>query len=372
MLADRRQSVAEVDRDLRGGRTPYLEIAISRSRAGGVVEEDLVRRVYLGGHRIGRPARHDEKQPGTDRAEQPAARRGAHTRNAWTGHPAALVNEPIDDEKTNRDREEDLVTVVGAYSPALGRRGQRTYRPQSVREALRGRLAVIAEILPAAVGGDLGESRLVEPTRDLRAVRVDEHLLEEALRVIDRDGAALRGADPQREHVDVPREIEIERRQIGRGVLAVRDDHDRLCAPVRALLGRELHGRPLERGLQRRARVRPKAVTGCIERRPHEPRVRGERIPKNARAREERDADSAAGELLAEGLDRALRDVQAIGPDVLDGHALRYVERDDRVERRRGSTPRHLPDLGPDQREYDEKASATDEDQLGDLPRRAR
>src|SRR5207253_2647793 len=37
MLPDRRQSVAEVDRDLRGGRTPHLQIAISRSRAGGVV-----------------------------------------------------------------------------------------------------------------------------------------------------------------------------------------------------------------------------------------------------------------------------------------------------------------------------------------------
>jgi len=64
--------------------------------------------------------------------------------------------------------------------------------------------------------------------------------------------------------------------------------------------------------------------------------------------------------------------VKAIGLDIANGHALRDVESDDRVERRDWGTPRRLADLGTDERDHDEEAARPDKDQLGDLPRGAR
>jgi len=75
-----------------------------------------------------------------------------------------------------------------------------------------------------------------------------------------------------------------------------------------------------------------KAVTGCVKRRPDDLRVRCERVPEDARAGEERDPDTPADELLADDLDRVLSRMQAVGLEVADRHALRYVESDDRVD----------------------------------------
>ena len=371
MLAERRDRVTEIDRDLGCGRTSCLKIAIPRDRACRVAQEELVRRVDLVCDRIGRTARHDEKEQRAHRSENAAAWCRASSWNARTRHRAALVDEPVGDEEDHRDAEEDLVPVLGAHS-TLGRRGRGIDRAQCVGQALGGGLGVITEVAPTTVGRKPGQTRLVEAARDLRAVRVHQHLLELALRVVDRHRSTLRGTDTQREHVDVAREIRVERRQIRRGVLAVRDDDDRLCALVRVPRDRELRDRALQRRAQRRARVQVEAVARRVERRPHDLRVGGQRVSHDARAREEREPDPPTDELLADHLDRTLRRVQAIGLDVAHRHALGHVERDDRVGRRRGHAPRHLADLRPDQREHDEKARAADEDQLRDLTRGTR
>src|SRR5438309_11571201 len=114
------------------------------------------------------------------------------------------------------------------------------------------------------------------------------------------------------------------------------------------------------------------AVPGCIEGRSKDLRVGGERVAGDARAREEREADAATGELLAENLDRALCGVQPVGPDITHRHALRNVERDDRVDGGDRAASRHLSDLRADERDHGEKARATDEDDLRELSSRAR
>ena len=96
------------------------------------------------------------------------------------------------------------------------------------------------------------------------------------------------------------------------------------------------------------------AVTGSIESRAHHFRRRGERVAEDARSSEEREAHPPAAQLLADELDRALGGVEPIGVRVTHRHALRDVERDDRIERRCCRAARDLADLGPDEGDHDE------------------
>ena len=60
MLPRRGEGVAEIDRDLRRGRTLRLKVAVPGDGAGGIVREDLVRRIQLVRDRILWPARPHE------------------------------------------------------------------------------------------------------------------------------------------------------------------------------------------------------------------------------------------------------------------------------------------------------------------------
>src|SRR5439155_8969200 len=186
---------------------------------------------------------------------------------------------------------------------------------QRVAEGFDRPFVFVVEVASTAGGREVDESSLVEPARDLRTVRVDEHLLVLALYVVDRDRATGGRADTEREDVDAPGEIRIENREVGYGILSVRDDHDRPRPQV--IRGRrELRGRAVERGLERGAGLHVEAVAGCIERRAHDLRRCRQRIAQHARAAEERDADAPPTQLLAKELDRALRHVKAIGLDI--------------------------------------------------------
>jgi len=198
----------------------------------------------------GRPARHDQEQQRGRRSDHAPAGRSTSAWNARTRHRPALVDEPVRDEKDEGDAQEDLVTVLGADS-TIGGRHRRVDRAQGIAEALRRRFAVVTEIASVPGGGEILKTRLVEPARDLRAVLVDEHLLELTLHVVERDRAALGGADAQREDMDPSPKVGIEGRQIRLGILSVRDDHDRLRTRAIRHGGRELRGGALERGAER-------------------------------------------------------------------------------------------------------------------------
>ena len=113
-------------------------------------------------------------------------------------------------------------------------------------------------------------------------------------------------------------------------------------------------------------------MAGGIESRAHQFRRRGERVAEDARPSEEREAHPTATQLLAEELDRTLGGVEPIGVRVAHRHALRDVERDDRIERRCCRPARDLADLWPDERDHDEKAGGAHEDHLRELSRGTR
>src|SRR5207249_12247416 len=104
--------------------------------------------------------------------------------------------------------QEELVAVLRADS-TFGFRDRRVDGAQRVGEGLRRGFTVVTDVATAARGREIDETSFVEMTDDLRAVRVDEHLHELALGVVDRDRPALDRADAQREHVDPTREVGI-------------------------------------------------------------------------------------------------------------------------------------------------------------------
>src|SRR5207253_727243 len=169
--------------------------------------------------------------------------------SAWDARPwhgTAFADEPFGDEQDEGDAQDELVAVVRADS-TVGRRDGRVDGAQRVAEALRRPLAVVADVAPAARRGEIDETSFVEVADDLRAVRVDEHLYELALRVVDRDRPALDRADAQREHVDPTREVGIQGRQIGCGILSVGDHYDRLRTELLGVRCGELRSRTLQR-----------------------------------------------------------------------------------------------------------------------------
>src|SRR5207237_7270676 len=131
-------------------------------------------------------------------------------------HWTQLDHKPVRDEKDQADAEEDLVPVLSA-EPTFGRRHGHVGRAQRVAERFHRTFVFVAEVASTAGGREVDESSLVEPARDLRAVRVDEHLLVLALYVVDRDRASGGRADTEREAVDAPGVIRIEYREVGYG-----------------------------------------------------------------------------------------------------------------------------------------------------------
>ena len=226
-----------------------MEVAVSGDGAGGIVGEDLVRRIQLVRDWILWPARHHEQEQGRSCPDDTATRRGASAGDAGPWHRTAFADEPLGDKQDEGDAQEELVAVLRADS-TVGRRDGRVDGAQRVAEALRRRFAVVADVAPAARGGEIHETGFVEMADDLRAVHVHEHLHELALGVVDRDRPALDRADAQREHVDPAREVGIQGRQVGRGILSVGDHDDRLRTELLGVRRGELRSGTLQRGAE--------------------------------------------------------------------------------------------------------------------------
>ena len=167
-------------------------------------------------------------------------------------------------------------------------------------------------------------------------------------------------------------EERLEHRKVGREVLAVRYHDDGFRARTARGVGRQRRRRALQRRAQGRTSRDLEAAAGGVERGTHDLGVGGERIAQHARPREEGQSDSTPRELLAQDLNGLLRDVQAVGRHVLRGHALRYVERDHRVDLRGRAAALDFADLRAGKSRGDAEAGHAHEDDLRDLPRRAR
>ena len=177
---------------------------------------------------------------------------------------------------------------------------------------------------------------------------------------------------PDREHRDVALPERLEERRIGREILAVGDQDDRLLARQARRIRREECRGALERDAKRRPGIDPEPAARVVERGAQHLRVGGERIAAGSRSREQGQPDTAADQLLGDLLDRLLRDAQPIGRDVRHGHALRDVQRDHRVDGRGRAAAGRLADLRPDQRGDGREQGDREERELCDLSRGAR
>src|SRR5207253_8898901 len=108
---------------------------------------------------------------------------------------SALVDDPVKDQRRERDTKEDLVAILGTHR-TLARRNTSVDGAERIGERPRRGFAVVAKVAATTLVSERLEARLIQAAGDLSPVRVHEHLLELALPAVHRNRATLGCAAP--------------------------------------------------------------------------------------------------------------------------------------------------------------------------------